>query len=285
MTEEPDNPDQYVKVDQVLQAWRQGDCVLGEHWFVHRIHPSVALTEAARTAAEAGVDLAESLVAGLVVVTQTCDIVRTCRTRSYVEVCPLVEVDHGRLHEIKCGHRPAFAFLPRLADHKLVADLDRVMTVEKPVVATWERTPGWTSDDEVRRFQQALARKRARFAFPDDFTSFVAALEERLTDKHGKNSDEGRGLRALREIRIQASPSWDADVISLMFWFIRHDHDAEFEGKSWADLSAKWLALIPISGRFIEVQCQVSTLDDLTAAEYVNSDPLALEHLSSRAGK
>lgn len=27
-----------AEVDRALKAWRQGDCVLGEHWFVHRIN-------------------------------------------------------------------------------------------------------------------------------------------------------------------------------------------------------------------------------------------------------
>ena len=38
-------------------------------------------------------------------------------------------------------------------------DLDRVMTVEKSIVADWKRTPGWELDQEVREFAMALARK------------------------------------------------------------------------------------------------------------------------------
>jgi hypothetical protein len=271
----------HVAVDNALRTWRQGDCVLGEHWFVHRVEPSLGLTAAARAAIDAGVDLAESLVTGLVVVTQTCDIVRSCRERPYVEVCPLVKVAKAKMLEIERGRRPALAFLPLLRQRRLVADLDRVMTVEKAVVANWTRVPGWQSDEGARNFALALARKRARFAFPTDFGLFVRKLRERLEDKHGKNSDEGRALRALGEIRVQASPSWDDTRVFLMFWFIRHDHDVDFEGKNWAELLVAWLKLVPAGGRFTNVQGQVTTLDRFTASDYVFSDRLDLDHLSS----
>jgi hypothetical protein len=50
-----------------------------------------------RVAAEADADLAKQQVLGLVVVTQSCDVVRSCTERPYVEVCPLVEVDDDPL--------------------------------------------------------------------------------------------------------------------------------------------------------------------------------------------
>jgi hypothetical protein len=157
------------------------------------------------------------------------------------------------------------------------------MTVEKSIVASWNRTAGYTSDADGRAFAQALARKRVRFAFPDEFTTFAKKLQGRLTDKHDKNTDEGRGLRALREIRVHAAPSWDAPQVEIFFWFVRDEDDADFEGKSWADLLKEWLKLVPTSGRFHSVDGQVVSLADMNAAEYVASDPLDLDHLSSGA--
>jgi len=147
-------------------------------------------------------------------------------------------------------------------------------------VAKWKRTPGYTSDADGRAFAQALARKRVRFAFPDDFTEFAKKLQGRLIDKHDKNTDEGRGLRALREIRVLATPTWDANPVALFFWFIRHVADADFEGKSWSDLLKGWLKLIPKSGRFAEIDGQVATLEEMTGVDFVGSDPLDLDHLS-----
>jgi hypothetical protein len=151
-------------------------------------------------------------------------------------------------------------------------------------VAAWKRTPGFTRDEDGRAFANALARKRVRFAFPDDFTSLAKKLQSRLGDKHDKNTDEGRALRALREIRVCGSPSWDAGSVETFFWFIRDDADATFEGKSWADLLKDWLKLVPATGRFTNVDGQVATLEEMTAADYVDSDPLDLDHLSSTVG-
>jgi hypothetical protein len=117
-------------IDRILQAWRQGDCTLEPQWFVHKIDPANPLTRASSAAAHQGADLAEEQVIGVVVVSQTCDIVRGCQERPYVEICPLVRVSPEALQQIERGRRPAYGFLPRLADQHLVADLDRTMTIE-----------------------------------------------------------------------------------------------------------------------------------------------------------
>ena len=50
------------------------------------------------------------------------------------------------------GRRPGKAALPDLIRDNLVADLDRVMTVEKSIVAMWKRTAGHSNDVEGRSF-------------------------------------------------------------------------------------------------------------------------------------
>jgi hypothetical protein len=279
----PDS-DETKRIDASLREWRQGDLALEEFWFVHVGDGAAPLTAAAAEAA-GGAQALTSEVLGLVVLTQTCDIVRSCVTRPYVEVAPLVRVSEDDLHQVKRGRRPAHATLPALEKDLLVADLDRVMTVEKSIVASWKRTPGFTRDSDGRAFAQALARKRVRFAFPDDFTLLAKKLQARLGNKHDKNTDEGRGLRALREIRVCASPSWDAPSTEIFFWFIRDDADATFEGKSWADLLKDWLKLVPATGRFTSLDGQVATLQEMTAEDYVDSDPLDLDHLSTIGGE
>lgn len=270
------------EVDAALREWRQGDCTLGEHWFLYRFNPKRPLTEDSVNLAQEEIDLAESEVNGFAVVTQTCDIVRPCHDRPFIEVVPLVEVNQQRLYEIQRSRRPQYAYIPGVSEFILVADLDRVMTVEKAVVAEWERIPGCQNDDEVRILGQALARKRVRFAFPDDFIAFAQKLQNRMQDKHDKLSVEGDALRALREIRVRAAPSWNADEIELMFWFIRNQEQVQFQEKEWHQYLEKWLKLLPESGRFKSVHGLVVSLEDMTAKDYVESDPLDLDHLSSR---
>ena len=71
-----------TEVDRALALWRQGDCAVGEHWFVQRI---VANAD--------GVDVQELPVDGFVVLTQTCDVIRASKHRPVLEVSPLVFVD------------------------------------------------------------------------------------------------------------------------------------------------------------------------------------------------
>lgn len=272
--------DEARRIDAALSDWRQGDVALEERWFVHVANPQRALSQAS---AEADGDLqaVTDEVDGLVLVTQTCDVVRPCTERPFVEVAPLVAIPNADdMQSIRRGRRPAYAAVPTLIDRGLVVHLDRVMTVEKAVVADWIRTPGCTSDAEARDFAQALARKRVRFAFPDDFSALAQKLQKRLQEKHDKQSNEGRGLRALREIRVQASPHWDAPILELFFWFIRNPEQPTFEGEGWDSLLERWLALMPPSGRFAPIAGLVTTLEDLTARDYVESDRLDLDHLS-----
>jgi hypothetical protein len=152
----------------------------------------------------------------------------------------------------------------------------------KAVVAGWDRVAGWQTDNEARRLVLALARKRARVAFPDDFVELATPLMSRMSSKHDKQSDEGRALRALREIRVRAEPSWDGDEVKLLFWFIRDVDDSTFEGQRWDNFLEEWEKRIRPSARFVDVQGVVLSLDELTAREYVESDPLDLDYLSSR---
>ncbi len=264
-----------------MSEWHQGDAALEERWFTHVAEPALSLTPESAQADE-GLQAITSEVEGLVVVTQTCDVVRSCVARPFVEAAPLVQVSGAALHEVEKGRRPAQAFLPALAERKLVVDLDRIMTVEKSVVASWTRTPGCGTDREIRAFALALARKRARVAFPNDFVALASNLTKRMSSKHDKDSDEGRALRALREIRVHAAPAWEADEVVLTFWFIRGEDAPGFEERRWDHYLDGWLERLHTAGRFTSIDGAIQTLDDLTAREYVESDPLDLDHLSPR---
>ncbi|MBD2489374.1 hypothetical protein [Aulosira sp. FACHB-615] len=285
------------QIDAALKEWSQGDCVVGEHWFVHRFNPQHPLTSDSADIAQEGTDLSESEVQGFSVVSQTCDIVpqrsRTCKDRPFVEVVPLIKINQKFLDKIKFQgsqeqfldevrkcRRTQFAYIPGVAEYYLIADLDRVMTVEKAVISEWKRIPGCRNDEEIRTLGQVLARKRVRFAFPDDFNQFVRNLQQRIQSKHSKNSDEGEALRALREIRVRAEPSWNAPEVQLMFFFIRHEDQIQSQKMEWDKLRRQWLDLVPESGRF-KADGIVTSLEDMTAKDYVESDLLDLDHLSS----
>jgi hypothetical protein len=269
------------RINEAMGIWRQGDLALEEHWFTHVADPSQALTPQSGQA-EGALQAITSEVEGLVVLTQSCDIVRSCTERPFIEVAPLVKVNQTSLRQIERGLRPAYVFVPTTADMGLVAHLDRTMTVEKGVAAAWKRAPGLRNDVEVRRFAQALVRKRARFAFPDDFTELVSVLQGRLQEKHDKMTPEGATLRALSEIRVAVAPSWYDSNVELFFWFIRNETEPDLGGKTWLDMLESWLGLVQPKGRFTRVDGDIVFLEDLTARDYLESEQLDLDHLSDR---
>ena len=279
------------EINEALQAWRQGDLSLDAGLeFVHladlRRPHSPASVQVAESVADDGEDIEARATAvadkvpGLVMLTQTCDVLRGCRTRPFVEVAPLIEVPELWVKEIRRLKRPAFAYVSTTASKRLVADLDRTMTVEKAVVAGWARTPGWRSDEELRNFALALARKRSRFAFPDDFVAAAGNLQSHLAGRHNRQNEEGAHLRALREIRVRAAPSWEDRAVQLTWWFIK-DADPLGVQADWSTFVNNWLARFDRTGRFRTEPPIACRLEDMTARDYLESDHLDLDRLSA----
>ncbi|MCB0363424.1 MAG: hypothetical protein KDD35_11910, partial [Bdellovibrionales bacterium] len=238
----------FAEINKITDGWSQGDCWLGSCEFV--FVPTTDHHIASEYELEEDDDVFIQEVDGLCVISQTCDIVRCCKSRPYIEVSPLVAVEEERLEEVENGGRPNYGFLPLLKDKKLVVDFDRVMTLEKSFLKNVERVPGCNDDNERRSFAKALARKRVRFAFPTDFNGLVSKLRSRIKDKHGKESDEGEALRSLYEIRVAASPSWDEEEVDLFFYFIRKEEQPTFKGTDWDELCKKWMSYLKETGRY-----------------------------------
>ncbi len=262
-------------VDDAIRHWRQGDVALEADLFVDM---------RAGDAGPSDPDVVTSEVPGLVLLTQTCDVVRVHTERPWVEVSPLVEMpDPALLASIERLERPQFALIPALRGRGLVADLDRTMTIDKVLLASWARTPGWATDAEDRSFREALARNRSRPAFDDDFVKAVRRLSTRLRKNHGKDSPIGHATTALTEIRVHASPSWSDAEVEVFFWFI-HDRPPGGSSIEWDRHVESWLGLLTPIGRFRDFDGTASTLDDMTARDYVDSDRLDLDRLSRGQG-
>jgi hypothetical protein len=149
---------------------------------------------------------------GMIVVSQSCDIVKECTKWNFVQIAALQRVDdESFLSSIRKGERPNFAFVPGLEAQRLVANLDLIMTVEKSVLAGVPKEAifrGVRNDVEILAFAECLSRKFSRFAFPDNFNEAVRKIQERIREKHPRDGADGRAFQALREIRAIAIPSW-----------------------------------------------------------------------------
>ena len=261
------------EIDERMACWRQGDLALGERWFVHvgleaqSSAPAVLTTE----------------VAGLMVVSQTCDLVRRHGLRPCVEFAPLIALDPEIWESVWRGERPSMATLSCLRAFGLAADLDRAMTVEKRIVADWVRTEGCMNETEVRLLADELARHRQRFAFPDEFSLAARKFIGTIKHKHGRASPTGTFLSALREIRIQALPGWGAASIALRVWFILESPPPNEQRRGFYFEAERLLGKLDVQGGvFGAVEPpQLVLLSEMTAEEYVCSERLDVEYLSA----
>jgi hypothetical protein len=84
-----------------------------------------------------------------------------------------------------------------------------------------------------------------------DFVGVVADLTTLIERKHGRmDSDEGRALRGLREIRVAATPDWTAKNRELHFLFIRNEEQGEASRQPWSHWLEKWLSLVQRTARY-----------------------------------
>ena len=282
-----DQPDGVARVEAALQEWRQGDSTLdGGLFIVHLADRGLPLTKEARDSLaqesiEGNVFEVFSTVRGLVVVTQSCDIIKGCAKSEFVDVSPLVSVSDADLSDIQKGRQIRYAYVPGVADRHLVADLERTMAVEKSVVATWKRVPGCTTDEERVAFADALARKRQRFAFPNGFNRGLVRFRRRLKEKREKSTPEGRLIDALDHIRAAPRPKWDASKVMVFFWLLlKRDQDIDFSEAR--NVIEGWMKLIALSQPFAlaEPPFLLVEQEDMTVRDYLASHPLDYDDLS-----
>ena len=229
----------------------------------------------------------QEVVEALVIVTQSCDIVRSPSERPYLQVAPLVRLGGDqKAHAIK-GSIPRFAAIPTLGDDVFV-DLDRIMTVSKNAAIKWTRRSTALSADQARALSASIARFFGRPAFPNDFVEATDKLRKRMVDRHGKRSEEGSAVTALYEIRVRAVPSWDgAEVKSILYFIVPAEESVGIDGSTqlteafWEDKVRSWENLCAPKGRVKEVICVPITYADMDALTYRSSDPFDVEYLST----
>lgn len=200
--------------DDALKSWRQGDFAVDVGGF---LFAGPAENEDAFEAEEH----LEKIV-GLIAISQSCDIVRRTGRRDHVTVCPLIQVDADELAAIRSGRRPYLTTVENTHE-TIVADLRRIMSVDKDLVRKWDRQEGFSSEEGRVRFAAALERKFGQFAFPDKFDHAMKPFRNRVWSRHTKTqSGPGKVYRSLVQIRFRAEPDWSAEkriitVIAIMF--------------------------------------------------------------------
>ena len=82
----------------------------------------------------------------LVIISQTCDIMRDCRQLPFLSLAPVVKLTEPIAGEARKGHRPRFIPIPGLGD-ECFANLDNVITAEKSVLLGLKPKRGLPDDN------------------------------------------------------------------------------------------------------------------------------------------
>ena len=286
----PGAHDPLDELHQQLGDWRQGDYFAGDALpmvlLFRRTEPATAETAVLADEDETGDEilLGELSFDHLVIVSQTCDVVEHPGSAPYVTLAPIVRIEvEARASEARRGYMPRYAPVPGVADDAF-ADLDLHLTIEKPVLRGVAKATGLRDDDEIRRFQDVTERHASRFAFPSEMTSAFEPLRKRIREKKDKDSFEGRALRLVDDIRLLATPNWDADKIDVDLFFLlrsRDDADAvEDDHDVWEQQRVDWQSRCTPNDRITSIRLILVPLDELDAATYRASDKLDLGGMS-----
>jgi hypothetical protein len=264
-------------------------------------------------------NIARSKVREVVVLTQTCDIVRPPDQRPYLQVAALVRVsDANKAKRYAEGETPQYVAVPE-AGPDVFADLDRIITLKKRLIADCPHHTGVAADpEEVRRFGQAVARKFGRYPFPNYFIRSVEPLRSRVLRRWDKpDSPEGKVLADLVQIRVQpvpVEPSSEADLtlvfimrqgtlpiladppapsVAIVTWLATHKQASEIATKLtdatigpddrahlYSKLAEAWAGLCQPNSAIRYVSGEIVSEDEYVLSNYWQSERLDLDQLS-----
>lgn len=155
---------------------------------------------------------------GAALISQTCDAV--IEERPSVQLAPVVLLEGASARDARAGKRPRYAHVPEL-EGQFFVDLDCVSTVSKRQLVGIHRRAGVVSDDQVRRFAGAVARKFGRFAFPDSVVRALQPLKKLIESKASKEASPfGMALNDVVELRVASSSGWQHPPYEIVLIFV-----------------------------------------------------------------
>lgn len=223
-------------------------------------------------------------VLGVILISQTCDIVNDVAepgAPAFVQVAGLVEQDPKFVEEVRKFRRPNYLYVPALAEKNIVADLGLVATFDRMALEKWTRIPA--PDDTVSKghCSFALGRQRSRHAFPDQWAKAFGKLRDWLKSKAGKQSDEGRFVDAIEEVRVIADDvdfPKSVDVICMVPASL-----TEAQRHTWAKSMCPTMMKKFDPEWCSDIVVRLATTREMTAEEYLSGRPLDFEAMSRAA--
>lgn len=175
---------------------------------------------------------------GVVVLSQTCDVVQPSKTRCLV--APVISVDRAGLLAAQKGRKPLHLYLPpdqagehRVADLEHAASLPKAMIIGRPIRG---RHVPEVSSKLAGQLAARVGRAFSRFPFPDEVYPIFKELRGRVQSKTGTPSPFGQVVDLVDDLRVGAD-QWTQPARHLKLYVIVPERFlANVE-----DLNADWI--------------------------------------------
>lgn len=254
------------EVTAKLRAWQQGDVAVGLGAF-----PIMR---------SAGVDGSEpefeafGTTAGAVVISQTCDIVRSPSIQPHVNVVPLVRLPEGKAIDGRRRRLIQFVHIPGLGGDAF-ADLSIVMTVAKRALIAYARERGCSDAMSLRIFADALKRRWGRYAFSDEIVKILSPLHARL-----KDSKNRKWIDKIETIMCHTDASWSDDQSRIEIYFLVSSDMSEADIDALRKTATSWCAECNDPRCEPRVLALVHRLNEISAGDYRRMVELDVDFLS-----
>lgn len=156
---------------------------------------------------------------GVVLVSQTCDLVQTA-TKDRVLVAPIVACSPAEISQIKKGQRPLRILVGSSLNR--VADLERVTSVSRAALAglkVLDRTSNEQSGKEAAQLAARIGRGFSRFAFPNEVHEALRKLQRKVSDGYSKQTKFATILGRVEEFRVACS-DWNRPGRNLVVYVL-----------------------------------------------------------------
>lgn len=168
---------------------------------------------------------AETLEApqGVVILSQTCDVVQKSKARCLVAPV-IIDPSDGELSSAKKGQKPLHLYLesitaePRrcLADMEYAVSVPKATLVGLPITARYvERASG----NAARQVAWRVGRAFSRFPFPDEVYPAFSKLRRQAQEKAGSAGNFGGVLDLLEDLRV-AADQWSRPSRNLTLYVV-----------------------------------------------------------------
>ena len=159
---------------------------------------------------------------GVVVVSQTCDVVQS--SKSMVTVAPLLsKPTKEQISSAKKGRSPMLLYLPPVEEcGERIADMSKTSAVPKAEVVSTSPLSRHTRDEygpSSRQLAERIGRVYSRFAFPDVVHGSLSKFLETVRDKALGYGNLGPALDFVEEFRVAAN-HWEGSGRELKIYVV-----------------------------------------------------------------